>query len=244
MNDDLDSNNDGVLDVMPWASVVDAIGLVDDLNTTQAGNEHFYGTALGFDDIGPDGSFVPGHVYRIPDQSGGFVIGQFSLDPNQVTIDDTPGVSNQPGGGPEFTCEWVDQLIAVIVNGTHLAAFDLTNDGLVNQADLTEWRIRAGAALNTSGNPILEGDANLDGTVDGKDFIMWNNHKFSAVPAWCSGDFNADGTIDGQDFIRWNNNKFMSADISSIPEPAPSQLVFGILGLGIPLLRTTMRRAI
>jgi hypothetical protein len=56
------------------------------------------------------------------------------------------------------------------------------------------------------------GDANLDGFVDGLDFIIWNDHKFTAEAAWCAGDFNADGFVDGQDFIVWNANKFTSAD--------------------------------
>ncbi|GAG87947.1 unnamed protein product, partial [marine sediment metagenome] len=32
------------------------------------------------------------------------------------------------------------------------------------------------------------------------------------VAAWSSGDFNADGFVDGLDFIIWNDNKFTSSD--------------------------------
>lgn len=244
LNDDLDLDDDGTLDVMPWASLVDAIGLIDDVNTSQAGIEHFYGQALGFTDIGPDGSFVPGHVYRIPDQTGGFVIGRFGLDPTQGMVDDTPGASNEPDVNPQFNCEWVDRLIAAIVGGMHLMEFDLNGDGLVNRADLLEWRIQAGAALNASGNPILEGDANLDGFVDGQDFITWNLNKFTVRPAWCAGDFNADGVIDGQDFILWNNNKFQMADGGVVPEPISSSSLFAILGMAVPRLRHRVRSTI
>ena len=81
--------------------------------------------------------------------------------------------------------------------------------------------VEAGAAELPSGNAYLGGDANLDGTVDGLDFLLWNGNKFSSLAAWCSGDFNADGTIDGLDFLAWNQNKFTSADqISAVPEPA------------------------
>ena len=71
-----------------------------------------------------------------------------------------------------------------------------------------------------SGNTYLEGDATLDGVVDGFDFFAWNDHKFTSVAAWCSGDFNADGVVDGLDFFLWNDNKFMSSDgVAAVPEP-------------------------
>ncbi len=96
----------------------------------------------------------------------------------------------------------------------------MTGDGLVNTADLTKWLAEAGAAEIPSGNPYLVGDADLDGSVDGSDFIAWNMHKFTNTAAWCSGDFTADGSVDGSDFIAWNMNKFTSADgVSAVPEP-------------------------
>ena len=116
----------------------------------------------------------------------------------------------------------------------------MNGDGSVNLADVEDagvgW-LAVGGANNpgaTGGNAFLVGDATLDGTVDGLDFIRWNDNKFTVVAAWCSGDFNADGTVDGLDFIRWNNNKFTSSDAAvTVPEPAGWLLVF--LGL-MPLL--------
>ena len=32
------------------------------------------------------------------------------------------------------------------------------------------------------------------------------------MAAWSAGDFNADGFVDGLDFIIWNDNKFTSSD--------------------------------
>ena len=58
-------------------------------------------------------------------------------------------------------------------------------------------------------------DANLDGFVDGLDFIEWNANKFTPVAEWCAGDFNADGFVDGLDFIIWNANKFQSSDAAT-----------------------------
>lgn len=69
------------------------------------------------------------------------------------------------------------------------------------------------------GGPYLGGDANLDGNVDGSDFIVWNANKFTSDNGWCGGDFNADGTTDGSDFITWNSNKFMSSTPVALSEP-------------------------
>jgi hypothetical protein len=110
-----------------------------------------------------------------------------------------------------YDCADVDALVAEIVAGTNNLIYDLNSDSLVNQDDLTTWLAVAGVVNLASHNPYLLGDANLDGVVDGLDFIAWNNHKFTPVAAWCSGDFNADGIVDGLDFIIWNNNKFHSS---------------------------------
>ena len=93
----------------------------------------------------------------------------------------------------------------------------------------------AGAANLASGNPYLVGDANLDGNVDGADFVAWNSNKFTAVAAWCSGDLNSDGLVDGSDFIAWNDNKFTSADAAmiAVPEPTTSFTLCRLVILGL-----------
>ena len=107
----------------------------------------------------------------------------------------------------------IDMLVENIAIGpADPAMFDLTGDGLVNLADRDQWLALAGAMNLPSGNPYLVGDANLDGTVDGQDFIVWNVNKFTTAAAWTRADFNADGSVDGQDFILWNDIKFTSAD--------------------------------
>ncbi|MBI5866645.1 MAG: PEP-CTERM sorting domain-containing protein [Planctomycetes bacterium] len=86
---DLDTNDDGVLDLTPWASVADMIALVEMPNPPSgAGNEWYYGTNT----IGPDGTFVPGHIYRYANGTGPWNIGLFS----PIGTNDTPGVANVP----------------------------------------------------------------------------------------------------------------------------------------------------
>ena len=106
----------------------------------------------------------------------------------------------------------VDALVAAIAGALHPLGFDLDNDQLVTTTDLATWLQLAGAANLPSGNAYLPADANLDGIVDGLDYIAWNTNKFSALATWSGGDFNANGFVDGQDFIIWNEHKFQSSD--------------------------------
>ena len=107
----------------------------------------------------------------------------------------------------------IDLLQANIVSGpADPGTFDLDGDGDVDIADRDAWLVQAGSVNLPSGNAYLSGDANLDGTVDGQDFVAWNNNKFSDVSDWTGGDFNSDGVVDGVDFVTWNNNKFQTAD--------------------------------
>ena len=134
----------------------------------------------------------------------------------------------------------IDMLVAEIVAGTNGANFDLNGDGVVTREDITDpttgWLAVAGNENLGPGRAYLEGDANLDSTVDGQDFIAWNNNKFTSIAAWSAGDFNADGAVDGQDFILWNNNKFTAADgVASVPEP--TSLLPLLVGIGAIALR-------
>ncbi len=129
-----------------------------------------------------------------------------------------------------YNCLDVNQLVQQIAYGTNDFQFDMDGDGLVNSVDLTNWLAVAGDAIFASGEPVLPGDANLDGLVNGADFLTWNENKFSATAAWCAGDFNGDGFVDGLDFLMWNSNKFSSSDLINIPEPTGLILtiIFGL----------------
>ena len=143
--------------------------------------------------------------------SRGIISAEMALGAIQITGDfDRDG---------DFDCVDVDALVLAISSGSTEYNFDLTGDGLVDVNDLASWLAEAGAANLASGNAYLPGDANLDGAVDGADFLVWNTSKFSSVSAWCSGDFNADGAVDGLDFLIWNDNKFQTADAVVVPEP-------------------------
>lgn len=111
----------------------------------------------------------------------------------------------------------------VAVDGTN-ARYDLNADGVLDNLDTAEW-LHEAALVDGLLSPYLIADANLDGVVDGQDFLRWNAGKFSSSVRWDEGDFNGDGVVDGQDFLSWNTNKFQSSDRpASLPEPSAGLL--------------------
>jgi hypothetical protein len=113
---------------------------------------------------GVNGQFDTERLPRLPGLIGFDVI----YDPNDVLL--------RVVAFPDFNmdglldCIDVDSLVAVIAAGSNNPGFDLTADGSVSSSDLMQWLADAGAVNLASGNPYLEGDANLDGAVDGSDF--------------------------------------------------------------------------
>jgi hypothetical protein len=96
---DLDTNDDGVLDVTPWTELVDSIAMTVSPGSAPAtGAEWWYGANR----VGPDGTFVPGHAFRC-EPAGTWQIGPFG-NPGQV-LADTAGAANSacttcgPGAG-------------------------------------------------------------------------------------------------------------------------------------------------
>ncbi|MEM8679834.1 MAG: right-handed parallel beta-helix repeat-containing protein [Planctomycetota bacterium] len=108
--------------------------------------------------------------------------------------------------------EDIDALIAEIAGVGDDLLFDLTLDGQVDLADRDQWLVAAGSLALGRGQAFQVGDANLDGQVDGGDFIIWNANKFTFSGTWSQGDWNADGRTDGQDFVIWNMFKFQESD--------------------------------
>ncbi len=62
VGDDLDTDDDGILDITPWTSIIDCVALIEEANPP-SGTEFEYATSLGYPTVGPDGNFVPGHVF-------------------------------------------------------------------------------------------------------------------------------------------------------------------------------------
>ena len=80
---DLDLDDDGVLDQTPWDEVIDSVALI----ASTDGGDPVYSSQR----VGPDGDFVPGHVFRYNGNTAPFQMGGFELATN-----DSPGVQNLP----------------------------------------------------------------------------------------------------------------------------------------------------
>ena len=83
-DDDLDTDDNGVFDFLPWDVVLDAVSLVGASSASPA-----YSSVT----VGPDTNFSPGHIFRTTDTTGDFAVGNFDFG-----VDDTPGLLNAPNG--------------------------------------------------------------------------------------------------------------------------------------------------
>lgn len=127
-------------------------------------------------------------------------------------------------GDDQLNAADIDALMARIAAGDHLGSFDLTRDDRVDLDDRDAWLVVAGTLNQVAAVPYSLGDANLDGSVDGADFNLWNQHRFSAVTHWSQGNFNGDQGVDGRDFNLWNERKFVvptAAQSAVLPKRVP-----------------------
>lgn len=212
-----DWNHDLSNDVYLNASTTDAPVTMEVLSS---------GGPVSLASFGIPNGLVPGGVLRVE------LFDVFDDNPNapdavidngSLMIQIVPGVtvSGDFDQNGIYECADIDALVMQIFGGTNNPAFDLTGDGFVDLDDRDAWLAEAGAANLTSGNPYLPADFDLDGIVDGNDFLIWNANKFMPINEFCRGDTNADGVVDGLDFVEWNFFKFQSSDsaVHQVPEP-------------------------
>jgi hypothetical protein len=130
----------------------------------------------------------------------------FANDPqNWLSDPPTPGtvdfVTRGDFNGDDLVdAQDIDALFAAIAAGNTAGRFDLTGDGHVDRMDV-DHLVRS--ILHTD-----YGDANLDGVIDGVDYGLWESHRFQSGTGWSQGDFNGDTVTDVRDFLWWNQAKF------------------------------------
>ena len=205
VGDDLDTNDDGVLDIMPWAVELDRIALVEEANPPGS-TEYHYGPPT----VGPDGSFVPGHVKRCPD-GGAFDIGAF----NTIGGSDTPGAANACMGG-------VTLAISEIQGAAHLsplAGTIATTTGVVTAVADDGFYLQ---------DPIGDGDsATSDGIFVSTDAVptvaVGNSVRVAAIVS----EFTPGGS--GNLSITQLTQPVVTVLQASVALPAPVQLVAGAL---------------
>ncbi len=146
------------------------------------------------------------------DQRGAARVFNGRVDIGSVEVNDSVTLNLDFNNDTLYNCADMDLLEAAIDLGVFNAAFDVNQDLALTSADVFAWLMDAGELRFGAGRFFKNGDANLDGVVDGQDFITWNGSKFTNANRWCLGDFNQDDVVDGQDFIIWNANKFTMSD--------------------------------
>jgi len=103
VGDDLDTDDDGVLDIIPWAFIKNGVALIETTDVPASG-DYYYSNLPGVAEVGPDGPFVPGHVYRCAEgfEIGDFGIGEATETPGGFNVCDQPRINevriDQPGG--------------------------------------------------------------------------------------------------------------------------------------------------
>lgn len=75
---------------------------------------------------------------------------------------------------------------------------------------------------------LTPGDFNEDSLVDGEDLEIWQ----SAYGSSDGGDADGDHDSDGRDFLIWQRNATSGLNITTVPEPAAAQLIWGLLAGG------------
>ncbi len=160
-------------------------------------------------DMADEGVYTVSVVdYTVTDTSNNFLAGG-DIGTFEVALTTTGPTGDFDNDG-DLDCDDIDMLSAEIVAGGSNLAFDVDSNGAVNVADLHFWV--------TDLKGTLLGDANLDFTVDGADFLIWNGNKFQSGTTWCTGDFDGNGITDGADFLIWNASKFQSVDTANATE--------------------------
>ena len=110
-------------------------------------------------------------------------------------------------------------------------SYDLTDDDYIDRADMDE--------LIENVLATRYGDWNLDHTVNGTDFLVWqSNYPMFSGASWLNADFNGDGQITGTDFVMWQSEYPYPRLVADVDVELPGQpddvhgFDFGVVGVG------------
>lgn len=176
--------------------------------------------------------------WTIKDAAGNVIQGPFGETGTGVT-----GVS--PFTGEPMTANWsvnsqeivrLEGDFAIGSNPTqaeYLAAWlnDYQDGSSSSFGEANIWSSGSGVQdLSPLRNWVKTGDANLDGVVDGSDFLAWQRGFGKSAPSLTDGDFNGDGVVDGADLTIWRgaSSAPVTAAVAAVPEC--SSLALAMIG--------------
>jgi hypothetical protein len=117
----------------------------------------------------------------------------------------------------------VDLLLANL--GGDPEVFDLTGDGVVNQADVDDWvfnLVPIGENIGT-----VYGDFNLDGEVNAGDLaLLATNYGLAGNWGWATGDGNGDGNVDAGDLA------MLATNYGTVVHPVSEPVTMSLLAVG------------
>ena len=216
-------------------------------------------TAVGDGVPAGNAAIAGGVVYRgtaIPQLTGMFLFGDFANNDGPVfavdvdeldqledftNLDDLDGGKLAPFEQVRFTVNGVETTLLDLVNHNSRTDIRLNigPDGefyILNKRDGILRRLES-----TSG--ILDGDANRDGTVDGADFLTWQQNAGQAGD-WSDGDFDGSKVVDGADLALWQAAYGTSTPLTApvgVPEPTTFALAASAAIAGYGLRRRRRR---
>ncbi len=141
-----------------------------------------------------------------------------------------PGVLGDFDNDGQLTANDIDLLSEQVRLGQNPAAYDLTNDSLVNQEDRERW-VTGKDVKNT-----WFGDSNLDGEFSSTDLVQvfaGGKYETEQAAGWADGDWDGDALFNSSDLVAafadggYENGP--QVDAPAVPEP--SSLFLGLLGM-------------
>ncbi|MCA9166908.1 MAG: hypothetical protein KDB23_04545 [Planctomycetales bacterium] len=222
-----------------WTSLSDA-GRAGWLENAASGSLIVESNLNGSTTLGPGGSLPLGTVAAggVTDLVARYGTTEGLLNVAPVSIGNVTANGDFDGNGTVDAAD-IDALSAVVRQGSNDAAFDLTSDGLVNEADRS---FLVETVLNT-----YFGDSNLDNEFNTTDFVtVFTAGQYedgvTGNSTWATGDWNGDGDFDSSDFVTafaaGGYEVGPRAAVAAVPEPATVGSCLLAIGLLLPAVRS------
>lgn len=189
---------------------------------------HVYGSNLVLTESHVTGAFFDG---------SNFSFSHDIQDEGQIILHELTNLRCDFDADGECGVQDIDELSVAIEAGADNGVFDINGNGTVGVDDLIAWRELA-ASENGFAQPYLDGDANLDGNVDGQDLNVLALNWQQSGKKWSEGNFTTSddrvqfGHVNSADLtpIGLNWQKSISLAANAVPEPAASwQLILIVL---------------